>query len=227
METGNYLAARKGSLYAKIRGGLALFGIFSLLFLVSGLTGSYRSVSDWLSTAEYSGKCDFIVLLPAGPIPNTATMARAYKTADEYAKNPSARVIISHRMDDKYIGSTLWTIKRELMMRGVPEEAIIFEKKARSTREHAKYIKEQKIGDFSRDSYLLVSSSLHIKRSVLAFRAAGFSHIYASAATYSGVQESLGDGQYLRYGVWERLREQIDVTRELVAILFYKINGWA
>ncbi|MDH5757648.1 MAG: YdcF family protein [Nitrospinota bacterium] len=203
------------------------FGVFSFLFVLSAFTKAYQPVAEWLAVAEYSDKCDYIVLLPAGPIPNITTLGRTYQTALEAQKNPSAKVIISNKLEGRYIGSTLWTIKVELMLRGVPRESILLEKQARSTNEHAKYIKETKMGDYKKDSYLLVTSPSHVKRSVLAFKAAGFAHVYASAASESYGWEDIGEGLFIRYKMWNRLVEQVFVLREVAAIVFYKIRGWA
>ncbi|MDH5511366.1 MAG: YdcF family protein [Nitrospinota bacterium] len=210
-----------------LKNAFAIIGALASLFVLSAFTGAYKPVESWLSSAEYSSECDYIVLLPAGPVPNSATLARAYKTAEEFAKNPTARVIVSHKMEKRYIGSTLWTIKVELMLRGVPGEAIILEKQARSTNEHARYIKESKLGNYKKNSYLLVTSPTHIKRSVMAFRAAGFQQVYGASATAENGWEDLGQGLFLRYQAWDRLADQIFVIRELVAIAVYKLRGWA
>jgi uncharacterized SAM-binding protein YcdF (DUF218 family) len=210
-----------------IRGFFTLTGVLAVLFTLSAFTGAYQGVATWLSTAEYSSKCDYIVLLPGGPIPNAATMVRAYRVAEEYAKNPSAKIIITNKMEERYIGSTLWTIKRELMLRGVPEAAIILEKSARSTNEHAKFIKEKKLGDYQTSGYLLVTSPLHIRRSVMAFKAAGFTNVFAAIASSPLGDENLGAGRFFRYNAWDGLQDQIMVARELAAIAFYKLRGWA
>lgn len=212
---------------ARVKNALAVLGGLAIIFVLSALMGLYKPVEKWLSSAEYSPSCDYIVLLPAGPVPNSATLARAYKTAEEYARNPSAKVIISHKMETRYIGSTLWTITVELTLRGVPREAILLEKRARSTNEHAKYIKEGNLGDYRKDSYLLVTSPSHIKRSVMTFRAAGFQRIYGASSTTESGWEDLGQGLFLRYQIWDRMVAQILVIRELAAITFYKLRGWA
>ncbi|MDH5637327.1 MAG: YdcF family protein [Nitrospinota bacterium] len=218
---------RRPGFGARLKSVLVITGALALLFVLSAFTGAYKPVERWLSSSEYSSTCDYIVLLPAGPVPNSATLARAYKTAEEYARNPTAKVIVSHKMEKRYIGSTLWTIKVELMLRGVPREAIILEKKARSTNEHAKYLKESKFGDYQKNSYLLVTSPTHIMRSVMAFRTAGFKRVYGASATAESGWEDMGQGLFLRYQAWDRLVDQILVIRELMAIAFYKLRGWA
>ncbi|VAX24801.1 hypothetical protein MNBD_NITROSPINAE02-221 [hydrothermal vent metagenome] len=181
----------------------------------------------WLETAPYSDKADYIVLLPAGGIPGPTMLMRAYKTAQESRKNRKAKIILSNIVDTTLEKSTIWSIREELVARGVPAKRIIFEKKAKSTSDHAKYIKEDGIGDYKNDSYLIITSPSHVKRSILTFRAQGFGHIYAVSATARSDVEDLGGMQYARYHFWGSLKLSVDVIRELLAIGWYKVTGRA
>lgn len=61
----------------------------------------------------------------------------------------------------------------------------------------------------------------------MAFRAAGFRHIYAAPAFDVYGNEDLGAGLFLRYGLWGSLNLEIEVIRELIAIGWYKVTGKA
>ncbi len=209
------------------KGVLASIGVLTLVYFAAVLWGAPHVALKWLETAPYSGDADYIVLLPAGGIPGPTMLMRTYKAAQESRKNRSAKIILSNRVDTPLEKSTIWSIREELVARGISAKRIIFEKKAQSTSDHAKYIKEDGIGDYKNDSYLIVTSPTHVKRSILTFRAQGFRHIYAAPADAKQDIEDLGDMQYARYHFWGSLKLSVDVVRELLAIGWYKVTGRA
>ncbi|MBI5815698.1 MAG: YdcF family protein [Nitrospinae bacterium] len=180
-----------------------------------------------MSAAPYSDKCDYILLLPGGGIPSPSMLLRSYKAAEEFKKNPSAKVVISLKTGPALEQSTSWDIRNELVLRGVPVDSVIFERQATSTAEHAKYIREQNIGDPAKNSYLIVTSPSHIMRSMASFKAAGFKNIYASPAYSAGEKEDLGGGQLLRYDFWSALETEVEIAREFTALAYYKLTGRA
>jgi len=214
-------------LFSAVKAFILITGLLAIAFTASAATGFHNTGIKWLSSAEYAPDCDYILLLPAGPVPNPSTLLRSYKAAAEYRKNPEAKVIISHKTETGLEKSTLWGIRKELILRGVPETSIFLETKARNTGEHAKYIKEAAFGDLKKDKYLLVTSPTHIKRSVMVFRAAGFNHVYAVGSKRRPPAENLGDGQFFRYNLWYSMMSEIEMFREFVAIAYYKITGRA
>jgi len=205
-------------IYRFTRALFAMLGILFFIMIVSAVTGYYGHGTRWLASAEYSPDCDYILLLPAGA---------TYKAASEWKKNPSAKIIISHLTKPPLSKSTIWSIRNELVFRGVDEKAILLEKKATNTGEHAKFIKEAGFGDPKKDKYLIVTSPTHIKRSVMAFKAAGFKHVYAAGAVGKATREYLGGGRFIRYNVWYSLMHEIEMVREFVAIGFYILTGRA
>lgn len=213
--------------YKVARAFLAMLGVVSLIMIVTAITGFYGHGTRWLASAEYSPDCDYILLLPAGAIPSPTMLMRTYKAASEWKKNRSSKIIISHLTKPPLSKSTIWGIRNELVFRGVDKEAILLEKKARNTGEHAKYVKESGFGDPEKDKYLIVTSPTHIKRSVMAFKAAGFKNVYASGAAGKATREYLGGGRFIRYNVWYSLMHEIEMLREFVAIGFYIITGRA
>jgi uncharacterized SAM-binding protein YcdF (DUF218 family) len=216
-----------GGIYRATRALFAIVGIISLLLIISAVTGYYGYGTRWLASAEYSPDCDYILLLPAGAIPSPTMLMRTYKAAAEWKKNRSSKIIISHLTKPPLSRSTIWSIRNELVFRGVDGDAILLEKKATNTGEHAKYIKEAGFGDPEKDKYLIVTSPTHIKRSVMAFRAAGFKKVYASGAVGKSIEEDLGWGRFIRYNVWYSLAHEIEMIREFVAIGYYILTGRA
>lgn len=206
------------------RNVMALFGFVTMVAVVSSAGGFTAGLGKWLSEWEYKGDCDYILLLPGGAIPSPSMLMRTYTAAEEYKKNPRARVVISLKADPPIESSTSWGIRRELMFRGVPAESIILETKATSTYDHAKYIYEARIGHPLKDSYLIVTSPFHVRRSVMVFQARGFTHIYAAPAASKRETEDLGAFQGIRYDVWGRLIADLGNLRELVALGYYFVT---
>ena len=211
----------------KTRPFLSFVGALALLAIAAAATGIPERGMAWLSSAPYSPDCDYILPLPGGSVPSPVMLMRIYKAAQESKKNPGAKIVISMKAEPPLAKSTLWKIREELIFRGVPKDKIILETKARSTDEHAKYIKEMKIGDPEKDKYLIVTSPSHTKRAVMAFEAAGFKRVYAAPAFPASGDEDLGDGTFFRYGFWSSLHTEIEVLRELAAIAYYKLTGRA
>jgi len=215
------------TIYTWIRAFLALTGLVTLMALLLAFTGVHKRGAKWLATANYSSDCDFIALLPAGAIPGPTMLMRAYQAVEEYKKNPRAKIVISHKTGEPMEKSTIWSIREELILRGVPESAILLEKKATNTAEHARYIRDGAFGDYRKDSYLIVTSPTHVRRSVMSFKAAGFAHVYAIAAKPRAGVEKMGSNHFLRYDIWYSLMQEIEIVREFVAIAYYKISGRA
>ncbi|MBI1865456.1 MAG: YdcF family protein [Nitrospirae bacterium] len=216
------------NLYRKIRALLALLGLVVTGAVAAASLGVPEDAQLWLAgAAESTSEANYILLLPCGGVPSSCMLMRAHKAAEEHARNPKARIVVSHKVDGPFETSSLRQIRDELVFRGVPADAILLETKARSTAEHAKYIKEAGFGDIGKDRYLIVTSPTHIRRSVMVFRAAGFKHIYAAPAFDVYGSEDLGAGLFLRYGLWGSLALEIEVVRELIAIGWYKATGRA
>lgn len=207
------------------RDAMAILGVALALAVVSSSAGFTAGLGRWLSAWEYRGDCDYILVLPGGAIPSPAMLMRAYKAGEEFKKNPRAHVVISLKSDPPLESSTIWGIRRELMSRGIPAESIILETKATSTYEHAKYIFEAHIGDPANDSYLIVTSPYHVRRSAMVFKAKGFAKLYAAPAFGKREREYLGPFQQIRYDIWGRLMSDIENLRELAALGYYFVTG--
>ncbi|MBI4828004.1 MAG: YdcF family protein [Nitrospinae bacterium] len=209
------------------RGALLTLGAGAAVFLTVAWTGLYQHGERWLATAPYAPDCDYILLLPAGPIPNAIMLMRTYRAAEEWRKNPRAKIIISHATEATVERSTLGTIARELALRGVPGEAVLLETRATNTAEHALYIKQAGYGDPAKDKYLIVTSPTHVRRSLMTFANSGFARLYAAPSSPAVSVEYLGEGKYWRYWFWTSAIKEIEILREFAAIGYYKLRGWA
>jgi uncharacterized SAM-binding protein YcdF (DUF218 family) len=74
-------------------------------------------------------------------------------------------------------------------------------------------------------SLVVVSSDFHLRRAVLAFRRAGFTHVRGLYADDIGAEAEFRFAN-LRYGIWGRLVDEVKIIRELIAMVLYKICGW-
>ncbi|MCX7653099.1 MAG: YdcF family protein [Fervidobacterium sp.] len=165
-----------------IRKDRYLFLVFAIImYLISSSWFTYLiSKSLVLVDTEDNGK--YIVVLGGGVDKfdqryeiGKHTLRRLYKALELYKKNPR-KIIVTGGVVDKGLPEALF-MKKVLINFGIPEEDVIIENKARNTFENGKYTREL-IGD---TAITLVTSSLHMKRSLWVFKKF-FSKIYYSSA---------------------------------------------
>lgn len=114
-------------------------------------------------------------------------------------------------------------MKNLLIEWGVPEGAILVEDKSRNTRENA--VNAQRVLAAEKvDGALLVTSALHMPRAMAVFRRAGV-RVVASPTDYlvvdrgqRGIMDYLPDAG--------ALRNTTALLREVVGMVYYKLNGW-
>jgi len=212
-----------------LRGFFVFMGGMAFIYILMSFLGAPHMVEGWLSDGKATDRPDYIVLLPAGDIPNPYMLMRAYYAAEVFKRAKGAKVIISMNANN-LPDSSIWRIRQELILRGVSPSAILLETKARNTREHAVFIREAGFGNISEGTYLLVTSPAHIKRAALAFRASGFRNVFVCPARTKQIMGDIGDDigkhRFLRYGLWEEMETGIVVLRELTALVYYKARGW-
>ena len=73
---------------------------------------------------------------------------------------------------------------------------------------------------------VVVTSPFHVRRSFLCFRKVGFTNVTGLAAHDVTAEADFGGRVRLRYGFWDALETEIHFTREVVALLYYKLRGW-
>ena len=228
-----------------VHGTLLLTGIAVFLLLASCLTPYPWRLYHWLGCdpMKIPGPPDCIVVLGGGGIPSESGLMRSYLGAELGRRYPNATVIATMPVDGNAEDSDAEKMKRELLMRGVPQERILLEKRGRNTREQALNVRSMLGVDFATNGIIIVTSPEHMRRSILSFRKAGFISTGAASAysesldaelTYDTAElggttlpmPNVGENLYLRYQFWNNLSYLSKASRELVALLYYKIMRW-
>ncbi len=113
------------------------------------------------------------------------------------------------------------TMRDTLTRMGVPRERIVVEQESRTTREEAILV-QRLLTSLGAEQVVLVTSGMHMRRSLGVFRAAGVQAIPAIAR----------DGQHFSSSVWRLLPSQEGlslshlVVHELLGLAYYRLRGW-
>lgn len=195
----------------------------------------------WLATSagEQHSKPTHIVILGGGGYPGEQTLLRTWHAADLAATFPLTEVLVSQASDSMQENAAE-QLREELIMRGVDSSRISLQTQARNTREEA-LLAYRLLGDSAR--VRIVTAPEHMRRAVLSFEAAGFSHVSGHPA-YSdpGIPDlrysdsslggrgvpvpEVGSSTQLRYRFWNHLHYELLCLRECVALLWYRLHGW-
>lgn len=181
----------------------------------------------------------YIVVMSGGGIPSESGLMRTYMTADVANKFPDAKIIVTMPGDYNDTLSSAFLMKKELMIRGIDGNRVIFENKGTNTRSQA--LEVNKLMD-NKLPTLIVTSPEHMFRSIKSFQKIGFNNISGQAAFSKPAEASflfedkelggnniipnIGNNTQIRYQFWNHLKYQLIVYREYCAIAFYKLKGW-
>ena len=225
-----------------LRNLMVLIGLFFSICIIVALTEKPYWGYHWLGTSksELRWEPNFIIVLGGGGMPSQSNLMRAWY-AEKAAKSfPNAKVLIAIPGEISDSLSTPQLMKNELILRGVNPEKIIFESEATNTRSQAlncqRIIKMQA-------PVLLVTSPEHMRRSVLCYQKVGFEKVNALPAFENALEADLkftddelggnktivpdvGESINMRYQLWNHLKYEILIAREIVALSYYKIRGW-
>jgi uncharacterized SAM-binding protein YcdF (DUF218 family) len=219
-----------------------------LLVVWAGLCFSslpYR-LFEWLGTdpRQLKDAPEFIVVLGGGGVPSESGLVRAYGGARAARLFPDSKLIVAIPEDHASPTSALSLMKQELMLRGVAPERIMAEKKGCNTRAQALNVLAM-LGDKAADRRVLVITSPdHLKRAMLCFRKAGFKNAHGEGIYNESIEGdmvyqdkdlggnripalNIGSMLLLRYEFWNNHGYLGRVLRELTAIAYYKLRGWA
>jgi len=208
-----------------------------LLFIMSGLmwAGSTAFFSDYLLRGLEAGlqvpenpKGDIIILLDGGAsgdvmdfsgrgAPSEDTLVRIV-TATRIQKKLGVPILVSGRIlfHGKFSGDVI--AKRFLIDLGVPSDKIFLEGESKDTLENAKFSKEI----ISKTGYrkpVLVTSALHMKRSILCFEKNGVNVIPYPAYLKTSVAEKYILTDYLPGDFYVTQR----ALHEYVGLLYTKL----
>lgn len=184
--------------------------------------------------AELPREIDGILVLGGAVIPGLSAV-RGQVALNDGAERMTAAVLLAQRYPEARIvfsgGSSILgatateaqAARQFFSSFGLPASRIVFENRARNTVENARYSYEL-VGPNEGDTWLLVTSALHMPRAVGAFRGAGWSVIpypvdYQSARRPAPIVD-------LSYDVIEELVQLDRVVTEWVALVAYRAFGW-
>ena len=225
-----------------LRNLLVLIGIFFSICVLLALTPQPFWGYHWLGTSksELNEKPQFIILLGGGGMPSQSALMRSWYVEKAAKSFPNATVIIAMPGNLKDSLSTPLLMKKELELRGIDDNKIRFENEGTNTRAQAlncqRLVKMQ-------IPVLLVTSPEHMRRAVLCFKKAGFEKVNALPAFENAVKADLsfdddklggnktfvpdvGKSINMRYQLWNHLKYEILIAREMVALTYYKLRGW-
>lgn len=160
-----------GRKYGCKKGVGYVFLALSIIFYVISSNWFAYLISKTIFLTDSQDKGQYIVVLGGGIDEydqrveiGKHTLRRLYKAVELYRKNPR-KIVITGGIIDK--GTPEAYVMRDVLVNfGIPKDDIIVEDKAKNTFENGKYTYEL-IGD---KSITLVTSSLHMKRSLWVFR---------------------------------------------------------
>ncbi len=207
-----------------IRLAAALF----FLQLLVAFTGPPRWLTDWLTCAQLqpAEPPHAVVVLGGGGIPSTTTLVRLYYAA-EYGRALTGTVfVVSLPADIPPERASVGRMRDELVMRGIPAERILMETRGLGTRDEALKTRELLGAEALHKPLVVVSSEFHLRRAVETFRRVGFTNVRGLYADDIGAEAKFRFAS-LRYGFWARLKDQVTIFRELIALAVYKVRGWA
>ena len=232
-----------------------VFTIFRTLLVVLGilflalLLLSFTSLPFWgyywlgASQSKISEKPEYIIFLGGGGMPSESSLMRAYFVYKAAKESPESRIVISIPGDPTDSVSTARLVAKELVLKGICPQRILYEQVATNTRAEALQLQYFNAEDLRTKSVLLVTSPEHMRRAVLVFRKAGFKRISALPTFENAIEanlffddDKLGGNKFLipdigtntsaRYQFWNHLKYEILIARELTALTYYKLRGW-
>ncbi len=225
-----------------LRNLLVVIGIFFLACIVLALTEQPYWGYHWLGTSksELKWKPEFIIVLGGGGMPSQSNLMRGWYAGQAAESFPGATVVIAMPGEVSDSLSAPQIMKKELVLRGVKPGKIIFEYEGTNTRAQALNCKNQ---IKMQTPVLLVTSPEHMRRAVLCFRKAGFEKVNGLPAFENALEADLkfdddklggnkilmpdvGESINARYNLWNHLKYEILIARELFALGYYRLRGW-
>lgn len=206
---------------------LTIGGVILAAQIAMAVLGMPRSLTDWLAcrAVKSDAPVGCVVVLGGGGIPSQTGLVRTYYGAEAALKHASAKIVVALTSAGDPATNSLGRMRNELVLRGVTPDRILLEPGGRDTAEQAAKI-HSLMGKFCGDKAIaIVTSPMHLRRSVLCFRKAGFASVAALAAEDTSTEGDVGDGLSFRYGFWSNWAAQIEAARELVAIAWYRFKG--
>lgn len=205
-----------------------MLAISCLAQIAIGFLGVPSSLTHWIvcGDAVPPDNPQYAIVLGGGGIPSESGLMRTYYAAELIEEYDDLKFIVALPSDNNPEEDSVGRMKNELIMRGVPTNAVMMETRGLNTHQQAVNIRAMLGEDALDEPLIIVSSPTHIRRAVLCFQKEGFTDISSVAAHRTGAEADLGSGTELRYAFWSRLQHALEVCRELTALGVYKFRGW-
>lgn len=236
---------RFNRLWRIFRMALTGLGILFLVMLLLSFTSLPFWGYYWLGTSEskITEKPDYIVLLGGGGMPSESNLMRAFFVFRAAKESPQSRIVISIPGNTADSTCTARLVASELICKGIDANRILYEGQGTNTRSQALYLKHFNSEILSNQSILIVTSPEHMRRAILTFKKAGFTHLSALPAFENALEADLnfkdedlggnklpvpdiGNRTSVRYQFWNHLKYEILIAREITALGYYKLRGW-
>ena len=211
-----------------VRKLVRLAAICFFVQLVFVFVGPPRPLVEWLTGENLNPPKDprYIVVLGGGGIPSGTSLLRLWHAARFGSGLAGTTFIVSLPADAAPETSSVGRMRDELVLRGIPVAAIQMETRGLNTHEQAVNVAGMLGADRRGESVVVVTSGFHLRRALLSFRGAGFTNVDGLFAYSIGAEADAGPNMWLRHSVWGNWAREADITRELAALLLYKLCGW-
>ncbi len=217
-----------------LRNILVVLGLFFSVCIVFALTEQPFWGYYWLGTSksEMKWKPTHIIMMGGGGMPSQSNLMRSWYVEKAAKSFPEAIVVIAIPGEIPDSASTPQLVKKELIMRGVNPNKIVFESEATNTRAQALNCQKMII---MQTPILLITSPEHMRRSILSFQKVGFEKVNALPAFENVLEADLsfkdddlggnktgvpdvGKNTNLRYQLWNHLKYEILIFREIAGV---------
>lgn len=227
------------------RNVLFVFGAFAIIMLVLAFT----SLPFWarynlgVKYRNNDKTANTIVLMGGGGYPSKSILMRMHYTAKLSEVYPNANIVVAIPGDtSSFVSTTIKTFQGLIENYQIDSTRVTLEPNGVNTRQQALLISDMISQQIVKEPLIVVTSTEHVYRAVRAFRKAGIDLTYGQPTLNSTLESNLeykkdelggnniipdvGTSISVRYKFWDYLEYEIQVMREYVAILYYKVKGW-
>lgn len=217
-------------------------GIFTFALIMLSFTEQPFWMYYWLGTSksEVNFSPDYIVVMGAGGMPGPDGLMHCHFAARAAKVYPESKIIIALPSSiDDIEKSEAWKMFLEITKDTISDDRFLFETKGTNTHTQAVNIGKM-LANNSTLRLLVVTSPEHVYRSVLTFKKSGFEQVAGFPAFEQAFDQNLlltekekteklkniDRNLNLRYNMWNYLKLEIILLREVFALGYYKIMGY-
>jgi len=217
-------------------------GITFLMMIILSFTDYPYLVYHWLGThnSEITETPDYIIVMGAGGMPGPEGLMRCHYAAISADEFKETKLIVALPSEEEnFEDSDTYNMFKEINLKGIDSTRFIFETEGTNTYFQAMEIYKLLHNEINK-KLLIVTSPEHMHRCILTFKKCGFESISGYPSFEHSYDENLlltkderskkvqdvNRNLNLRYNMWTYLKYEIIIMRELIAIGWYKLNGY-